>query len=48
MAEWLLVILVFCLQATLSDLQVIGVFTSKIILHFGNLRRARARINQFE
>ena len=34
---------VFCLQTKLSDLKLIGVFTSKIItFHFGNLRRARA------
>ena len=40
---------VFCLQTTLSDLKLIGVFTSKIItFHFGNLRRAHARINQFQ
>ena len=35
-----------CLQTTLSDLKMIGVFRRKIIFHFGNLRRAQ--INQFE
>ena len=36
---------VFCLQTSLSDLKLIGVFTSKIVFHLSNLRRARARIN---
>ena len=36
---------VFCLLTSLSDLKMIGVFTSKIVFHLSNLRRARARIN---
>ena len=39
---------VFCLRTSLSDLKLMGVFTSKIIFHSSNLRRSRARINQFE
>ena len=39
---------VLCLQTTLSELKMIGVFTRKIIFHFGNLRSASARIKQFE
>ena len=39
---------VLCLQTSLSDLKMIGVFTSKIIFHLSNLRRAHARLNQFE
>ena len=35
---------VFCLLTSLSDLKMIGVFTSKIVFHLSNLRRARARI----
>ena len=42
------VLRVHCLQTTLSDLKIIGVFTSKIIFHFSNLSSARARINQSE
>ena len=33
---------VFCLLTSLSDLKMIGVFTSKIVFHLSNLRRARA------
>ena len=36
---------VFCLLTSLSDLKMIGVFTSKIVFHLSNLRRAGARIN---
>ena len=39
---------VLCLQTTLSELRMIGVFTRKIIFHFGNVRSASARIKQFE
>ena len=39
---------VLCLQTTLSELRMIGVFARKIIFHFGNVRSASARIKQFE
>ena len=40
---------VFCLHAPLSDLEMIGVFTSKIIFHLRNLSgRERSRVNKFE
>ena len=37
-----------CLQITLSDLKMIGVFTRNIIFQVGNLRRESAQIKQFE
>ena len=40
---------VLCLQTTLSELKMIGVFRRKpVIFHVGNLRSASARTKQFE
>lgn len=41
-------LLVFCLQTPLSELRMIGIFTSKLIFHWRNLSRAAWRVNQFE